>query len=225
MPLESAFTNILLQNYFDRPSYQNETVPSYIRSLDGEHDGLYNERGRGYPDVAAIGSPIAIVQADSLVGTGVKGTSASGPIFVSISILADASCLAEILLLLAQASVIALVNDALLAHGKPVLGFLNPWIYGGAHSVVTDVVTGSSKGVHIAPTTWHFDLWNLLTTVVLRLRWSGIPGEKWMGCRQVIVTTVRTLYPDDRLTLASTVTGWGTPNFRELVDYALAKQV
>lgn len=40
----------------------------------------------------------------------------------------------------------ALVNDALLAEGKPVLGFLNPWIYGGGYKALTDVVSGSSYG-------------------------------------------------------------------------------
>jgi subtilase family serine protease len=44
------------------------------------------------------------------------------------------------------ASVIALVNDALLAAGKPVLGFLNPWIYSVGNKAFTDVTNGSSIG-------------------------------------------------------------------------------
>jgi tripeptidyl-peptidase I len=58
--------------------------------------------------------------------TTVGGTSASSPTF---------------------ASVIALVNDALLAAGKPVLGFLNPWIYSGAYSALTDILEGSAIGM------------------------------------------------------------------------------
>jgi tripeptidyl-peptidase I len=55
----------------------------------------------------------------------VGGTSASSPTF---------------------AAVISLVNDALLAKGKKPLGFLNPWIYGGAYKALTDVTIGSSYG-------------------------------------------------------------------------------
>lgn len=44
------------------------------------------------------------------------------------------------------ASIIALINDALLAAGKPVLGFLNPWIYSVANGSFTDVTNGSSIG-------------------------------------------------------------------------------
>ncbi len=57
--------------------------------------------------------------------TTVGGTSASSPTF---------------------AAVIALVNDALIARGRPALGFLNPWIYGGAYKALTDMTSGSSIG-------------------------------------------------------------------------------
>jgi hypothetical protein len=42
-------------NYFPQPAYQKKTVHNYIRSLNGTYDGLYNKKGRGYPDVAAQG--------------------------------------------------------------------------------------------------------------------------------------------------------------------------
>jgi len=44
------------------------------------------------------------------------------------------------------AAVIALVNDALIAAGRPTLGFLNPWLYSGAFAALTDITTGSSIG-------------------------------------------------------------------------------
>ena len=44
------------------------------------------------------------------------------------------------------ASVIALVNDALLAAGKPVLGFMNPWLYSEGYKAFTDVTNGSAMG-------------------------------------------------------------------------------
>jgi hypothetical protein len=44
------------------------------------------------------------------------------------------------------ASIVSLVNDALLAAGKPVLGFLNPWLYSVGSAAFTDIVDGSSLG-------------------------------------------------------------------------------
>jgi tripeptidyl-peptidase-1 len=44
------------------------------------------------------------------------------------------------------ASLIALLNDARLRSGKPVLGFLNPLIYGFAYEGFTDVTGGQSNG-------------------------------------------------------------------------------
>ncbi|KAF1991424.1 tripeptidyl-peptidase 1 precursor [Aulographum hederae CBS 113979] len=110
-------------NYFSAPAYQSKTVNAYIKSLNGLHDGLYNKSGRGYPDVAAQGNHDAIAW-NGIIRT-IGGTSASSPTF---------------------AAVIGLVNDALIAKGKPSLGFLNPWIYGGAYKTLTDVTSGSSYG-------------------------------------------------------------------------------
>jgi hypothetical protein len=44
------------------------------------------------------------------------------------------------------ASVISLVNDALLGAGKPVLGFLNPWLYSVGYKTFTDITDGSAIG-------------------------------------------------------------------------------
>lgn len=110
-------------NYFGAPKYQSATLKKYIASLNGLYDGLYNKSGRGYPDVAAQGNHDAIAWNGILRTVG--GTSASSPAF---------------------AGVISLVNDALLAEGKPVLGFLNPWIYSGGYKAFTDVTSGSSIG-------------------------------------------------------------------------------
>lgn len=48
----------------------------------------------------------------------------------------------------AFAAIIALVNDALMVEGKPVLGFLNPWIWGmeGKGGGFVDVTLGNSRG-------------------------------------------------------------------------------
>ncbi|CAJ2509324.1 Uu.00g143500.m01.CDS01 [Anthostomella pinea] len=145
-------------NYFGAPAYQQSTVNAYIASLNGTYDGVYNKSGRAYPDVAAQGNNDAIVWAGILRTVG--GTSASSPTF---------------------AAVIALVNDALIAAGKPALGFLNPWIYGGAYKALTDITIGSSYGCNT----------------------TGFPAQVGWDA----------------------VTGWGTPNFGELVRFAFAKEV
>lgn len=44
------------------------------------------------------------------------------------------------------ASIIALLNDARLRAGKPVLGFLNPFIYLYGYEAFTDITAGQSDG-------------------------------------------------------------------------------
>ncbi|GJC97742.1 pro-kumamolisin [Colletotrichum higginsianum] len=110
--------------YFPRPSYQDHAVSSYMTRLGGKHDGLYNPHGRAYPDVAAMGYRIMTIWNGTT--RVVDGTSASAPIF---------------------AAVVALVNDALVAEGKPTLGFLNPWLYaGGGAKAFRDITVGSATG-------------------------------------------------------------------------------
>lgn len=60
----------------------------------------------------------------------VGGTSASSPSF---------------------ASTIALINDRLVAAGKPVLGFLNPFIYSTASDAFTDITIGKNTGFTCPP--------------------------------------------------------------------------
>lgn len=55
----------------------------------------------------------------------VSGTSASSPTF---------------------ASVIALINDELIAAGKSPLGFLNPWLYSTASDALNDITEGDNPG-------------------------------------------------------------------------------
>ncbi|THY97810.1 subtilisin-like protein [Aureobasidium pullulans] len=110
-------------NHFAMPKYQVDAVHGYLEGIGDMHAGMYNRSGRAYPDVAAQGALTTIVT--SGIKTSNSGTSASAPIF---------------------AAVIALVNDARIAAGKPVLGFLNPWIYGAASAAFTDVEDGSSVG-------------------------------------------------------------------------------
>ena len=110
-------------NYFQRPTYQHQHVTSYLEKLNADLFPHFNRRGRAYPDVSAIGYHYVVVWN----GTAhlQDGTSASAPTF---------------------ASVVALLNDALLADGRPPLGFLNPLLYSSAVEGFTDVTIGANSG-------------------------------------------------------------------------------
>ncbi|KAK4956928.1 hypothetical protein LTR66_013327, partial [Elasticomyces elasticus] len=112
-----------VSNYFARPSYQATAVSAYLASLNGLHAGLYNSTGRAYPDIAAQGYQYVIVYngEDVLL----DGTSCSAP---------------------TAASVLSLVNDALIADGKAPLGFINPWLYKYGHYGFNDITMGSAWG-------------------------------------------------------------------------------
>ena len=43
-------------------------------------------------------------------------------------------------------AIILLLNDYLISKGKPPLGFLNPWLYGGGLGGPNDIITGSKPG-------------------------------------------------------------------------------
>ncbi|KAJ5819571.1 Tripeptidyl-peptidase sed2 [Penicillium riverlandense] len=125
MSPESAvsFSSGGFSDVWERPSYQNDAVSAYLEVLGDQYAGLFNPKGRAFPDVAAQGANFAVYSAGSLVS--LEGTSCSCPTF---------------------AGVIALLNDARLRANKPVMGFLNPWIYANGASVLNDITTGGSTG-------------------------------------------------------------------------------
>jgi tripeptidyl-peptidase-1 len=108
---------------FPRPAYQDKAVKAYLKTLGNRDSAYFNASGRAYPDIAGQGSYFATVWngTDTLV----SGTSASTPLI---------------------AAIIALVNDALIAGGKPTLGFLNPWLYKKGYRAFTDITSGSAVG-------------------------------------------------------------------------------
>ncbi|PCH43830.1 family S53 protease-like protein [Wolfiporia cocos MD-104 SS10] len=110
-------------NYWGTPSYQASDVASYISYFGNTYEGRWNKSGRGFPDVAAQAENFDIVYEGSVET--VSGTSCASPTF---------------------ASVIALLNDELLAAGKSPLGFLNPWLYSTAASALTDITSGDNPG-------------------------------------------------------------------------------
>lgn len=75
---------------------------------------MFNQQGRGYPDVAAIGgftNPYCVL-ADHDTYVGVSGTSASCSVV---------------------ASIVAQLNNVRLSADKSPLGFMNPFLYENAH--------------------------------------------------------------------------------------------
>ncbi|KAF7378440.1 Family S53 protease-like protein [Mycena sanguinolenta] len=118
-------------NYFSVPSWQAADTSAYLGSIGDEFAGMYNPDGRGFPDVASEWE-VYIVNEGGV--TSVGGTSCASPIF---------------------ASFIALVNDRLIAAGKPVLGFLNPLLYSTGRTGLDDVTTGQSFGCSGSTSGWN----------------------------------------------------------------------
>jgi tripeptidyl-peptidase I len=110
-------------NYFPQPAYQKDAVQSYVKGLRGQYKGLYNTKGRAYPDLSAQGLYFAYFWNGT--ESNISGTSASTPL---------------------MSGILALVNDALLSTGRPALGFLNPWLYKTGYKAFTDITAGSAVG-------------------------------------------------------------------------------
>ncbi|KAK7541932.1 tripeptidyl-peptidase-like protein [Phyllosticta citribraziliensis] len=108
---------------WERPSWQDAAVSKYLGILGDQWSGLYNQSGRGFPDVAAQGKGFRVI--DQGLDISVGGTSASSPTF---------------------ASVVALLNAARAEKGLPGLGWLNPWLYSTGVDGLTDIVDGGSTG-------------------------------------------------------------------------------
>ncbi|KIK58301.1 hypothetical protein GYMLUDRAFT_171184 [Collybiopsis luxurians FD-317 M1] len=121
--IASNFSTGGFSTFFSRPSYQDTAISSYLAKLGSTNQGLYSPNGRATPDIAAQGENIPIITNGKQVLE--LGTSASSPIV---------------------ASVISLVNDKLVQAGKPVLGFLNPFIYSNPQAFF-DIINGSNPGL------------------------------------------------------------------------------
>lgn len=113
-------------NYFGIPEYQAAVVAAYKASPDANlpPQTLWNNTGRGYPDVAALGgqkTPYCVYVRGAFGG--VAGTSASCPVV---------------------AGVFAKLNGLRLAASKPAMGFLNPFIYQNPQAF-QDVTSGKNS--------------------------------------------------------------------------------
>lgn len=117
--------------YTARPSWQEQHVSSYMSSValpDASWwnwtgtTGIAGESGRGVPDLAAPckNYPVVIGGVNYLA----DGTSASAPVV---------------------AGMLASLNDARVAEGKPKLGFVNPLLYQHPEAF-HDITSGSNPG-------------------------------------------------------------------------------
>jgi len=112
--------------YFPTAPYQAAAVTAYLNSgVKMPEACAFNASGRATPDVSALGDiHFQVVDGGSVIPVG--GTSASAPSF---------------------SAVMSLLNDQNLNNGKPVLGFLNTWIYQTAAANPTaffDVTVGDN---------------------------------------------------------------------------------
>ncbi|KAF8257926.1 subtilisin-like protein [Lactarius quietus] len=94
-------------NHFPRPIYQDPAVPTFLERFGNRYHGLFNQYGRGIPDVSAQAMDYFVVNRNG---------------YLQVS---DTSCATPTV-----AGIISLLNDYLLSKGKKPLGFLNPWLYG-----------------------------------------------------------------------------------------------
>jgi tripeptidyl-peptidase-1 len=104
-------------NIYPIPSYQETALSTYLTEHTppytaysgnnnqniGANGGIYNNAGRGYPDVSAIGDNVVIFNAGT--PTLIGGTSAAAPVF---------------------ASILNRINEERIAAGKSTVGFVNP---------------------------------------------------------------------------------------------------
>ncbi|KAH8997670.1 subtilisin-like protein [Lactarius hatsudake] len=111
-------------DYFQRPLYQRQAVPTFLEDLGSRYQGLYNASGRGIPDIAAQSMNLPILFNNREQGH--SGTSGATPVL--------------------WRGIISLLNDQLISTGRGPLGFLNPWLYGRGLAALNDITEGSNWG-------------------------------------------------------------------------------
>ncbi|KAI0674808.1 family S53 protease-like protein [Trametes maxima] len=118
-----SFSSGGFSNLFPRPQYQDKAVTAYLKKLGKTNSGLFNSSGRAFPDIAAQAQGFQVVRNGEVIP--VAGTSAASP---------------------TVASLVALLNDAILNDGGKPMGFLNPFLYSTGTRALTDVTQGNNPG-------------------------------------------------------------------------------
>ena len=112
-----------------RPTYQTTAVSHYLSSggVPLPPASYYNATGRGYPDIASLGTLIAIYESDAGGIELIGGTSASSPTI---------------------AGLMTLLNQLAMKKDNKPLGFLNPLLYqmyAECSTCFRDITVGDNK--------------------------------------------------------------------------------
>ncbi|KAI9068395.1 subtilisin-like protein [Trametes sanguinea] len=118
-----SFSSGGFSNLFARPKYQDTAVKAYLQKLNKTNAGLFNSSGRAFPDIAAQAQGFQVVVNGEVKP--VAGTSAASP---------------------TVASLVALLNDAIIKDGGAPVGFLNPFLYSQGASALNDITQGNNPG-------------------------------------------------------------------------------
>ncbi|KAH9009682.1 subtilisin-like protein [Lactarius pseudohatsudake] len=120
----AVFSGGGFSDHFERPPYQRQAVSTFLQDLGSRYQGLYNDSGRGVPDIAAQSINLRIFS---------TAESRERPAQVE-----RRPCVV--------AGIISLLNDWLISTGRDPLGFLNPWLYGRGLAALNDITEGSNPG-------------------------------------------------------------------------------
>ncbi|CAN0171587.1 unnamed protein product [Scytosiphon promiscuus] len=166
---------------FPAEEYQTAHTARYVATKAAPPAGTFKSANRGFPDISAAGHNFVVVVGGKVQQVG--GTSASAP---------------------AVAGMVALLNERLLAAGKPPLGFLNPALYKAAEE-------RPSTFQPVLPKTYNF---------------SGTPLEETLGATYQVGSNKCSRYSCCGMGYGGSesggwdpVTGLGTINYQELAEY------
>ncbi|KAK7000195.1 family S53 protease-like protein [Favolaschia claudopus] len=133
--LAANFTGGGFSSIFPAPPYQTTAITNFLKTIPPSFpgNGKFNSANRAFPDLSLQGVNFLINFRGEIEQA--LGTSASTP---------------------SVAGMVALINDRLIAEGKPVLGFLNPFLYAN-EGAFNDVVEGHNSGYECPASSVAFD--------------------------------------------------------------------
>ncbi|KAH9019197.1 subtilisin-like protein [Lactarius hengduanensis] len=130
--------------YFGRPEYQHQAVTTFLNNLGQQYSGLYNPRHPRHFRAGEDG--LVFPQRRGGNGERNKLLSASASLLPPSFLRRPSSSVTLTARVQIVSGIISLLNDYRLSQGKPPLGFLNPWLYGGGLNGLNDIVSGSNPG-------------------------------------------------------------------------------
>ncbi|KAF8264281.1 peptidase S8/S53 domain-containing protein [Lactarius quietus] len=139
--------------FFGRPDYQDDAVPTFLQNLGNQYNGFYKYISfPGMQMAAAFPTSLRKRRISSPSTDKNPGKDTARAVrrpFVFSTIPFSAPFILEMqLTFIVQVvgAIISLLNDYRISQGKPPLGFLNPWLYGGGLAGLNDITFGSNPG-------------------------------------------------------------------------------